>query len=98
MALVGALLLATILVPQTGALSFTAPESWKPRPAASSMRVAEFVVPKVGTDPEDADVVIYFAGGGGSVDANIQRWIGQFQQPSGAPAKDAGRSSSTSAL
>ncbi len=92
--LIGVLLVATFLVPQTGTLSYTAPESWKPRPAASSMRVAEFVVPKVGTDAEDADVVIYFfAGGGGSVDANIQRWIGQFQQPSGAPAKDAGRSS-----
>ncbi len=56
------------------------------------MRVAEFVVPKVATDPEDADVVIYFfAGGGGSVDANIQRWIGQFEQPSGVAVKDSGR-------
>ena len=91
---VDALLLTALLVPQTGTLSFTAPDAWKPRPAASSMRVAEFVVPKAGSDAEDADVVIYFfAGGGGSVDANIQRWIGQFEQPSGAAAKDSGRAS-----
>lgn len=92
-ALVAGLLLLGLLVPQTGTLTFTAPDSWKPRPAASAMRVAEFVVPKVGSDPEDAEVIVYFfAGGGGSVEANIQRWVGQLQQPSGAAAKDSGRS------
>ncbi|MBA3639695.1 MAG: hypothetical protein M3541_05040 [Acidobacteriota bacterium] len=92
-ALVAGLLLLGLLVPQTGTLTFTAPDSWKPRPACSAMRVAAFVVPKLSSDSEHAEVVVYFfAGGGGSVDANIQRWVGQFQQPDGAAAKASGRS------
>ena len=84
-------LLATILLAslssQSGTLTFTAPQTWKSRPAASSMRVAEFIVPKAPGDPEDGEVIVYFFGGtGGSVDANVKRWIGQFQQPPGAPA------------
>jgi hypothetical protein len=72
------------------ALTFTAPASWQPRPAASSMRVAEFVVPHVPGDSEDAEVIVYFfgGGGGGSVDANIDRWIGQMQQPDGSASKE----------
>jgi hypothetical protein len=89
------LLLTTLVTMQAGTLTFTAPPAWKSRAAASSMRVAEFVVPKAAGDPEDAEVIVYFFGGtGGSVDANIQRWIGQFQQPPGAPA-DGGRTSFT---
>jgi hypothetical protein len=88
---VNTILVATVLMisaaAQTGSLTFTAPSAWRPRPAASKMRVAEFVVPKAAGDPEDAEVIVYFFGGtGGSVDANIERWIGQFQQPSGRAA------------
>jgi hypothetical protein len=84
-------LLATILltsfIDQTGSLTFTAPQAWTSRPAASSMRVAEFVVPKAQGDPEDGELIVYFFGGtGGSVEANVKRWIGQFQQAPGAPA------------
>jgi hypothetical protein len=72
---------------QSGSLAYTAPGEWKSRAPASSMRVAEFVVPRAQGDPEDGEVILYFFGGtGGSVDANVQRWIGQFQQPQGAPA------------
>jgi hypothetical protein len=85
------LLLLTFLLTapsaQSGSLTFTAPAEWKSRQAASSMRVAEFVVPRAQGDPEDGELIVYFFGGtGGSVDANVQRWIGQFQQPAGAPA------------
>jgi hypothetical protein len=77
----------------TATLQFTAPATWKTRPASSSMRVAEFIVPRVQTDPEDAEVIVYFfGGGGGSVDANIERWVGQFEQESGAAAKAGPRS------
>ena len=87
------LLLGVLVTAQAGTLAFTPPPAWQPRPAASSMRVAEFVVPKAAADPEDAEVVVYFfGGGGGSVEANIQRWVGQFRQPSGAAARDGGRS------
>jgi hypothetical protein len=65
---------------QTGTLTFTKPTTWTDRAAASSMRVAEFVVPKASGDSEDAEVIVYyFGGGGGSVDANLQRWTTQFQ-------------------
>ena len=88
--LAGVVVLASTLL-QSGALTFTAPSAWRPRLAASTMRVAEFVVPRAPGDTEDADVIVYYFGGtGGSVDANITRWIGQFQQPAGKPA-DPGR-------
>ncbi len=65
---------------QAGTLTFTKAAAWTDRPAASSMRVAEFVVPKAPGDSEDADVIVYyFGGGGGSVEANLQRWASQFQ-------------------
>ena len=73
-------LVMAILPSQAAILTFTKPGTWTDRPAASSMRVAEFVVPKVPGDAEDADVIVYYFGGsGGSVDANLQRWTTQFQ-------------------
>ena len=73
-------LLAGVLVVQSGTLTFTKPVAWKDRAPASSMRVAEFVVPRAAGDTEDADVIVYyFGGGGGSVEANLQRWATQVQ-------------------
>ena len=74
-------------------LNFTAPSTWQTRPAASTMRVAEFVVPKAPGDSEDAELIVYFFGAaaGGSADANIDRWIGQMQQPDGSASKDKAR-------
>ena len=73
-------------------LTFTAPAAWHTRPAASAMRVAEFVVSKVAGDPEDAEVVVYFFGVTvGSVNSNVDRWIGQMQQPDGSASKDKAR-------
>src|SRR5262245_43031422 len=81
MSLCTVLVLATTILPgQAATLTFTKPAAWTDRAAASSMRVAEFVVPKVAGDPEDAEVIVYYFGGtGGSVDANLQRWTTQFQ-------------------
>jgi hypothetical protein len=65
---------------QTGSVTFTKPAAWQDRAPASSMRVAEFVVPKAPGDSEDGEVIGYFfGGGGGSVEANLQRWTSQFQ-------------------
>ena len=59
------------------------------------MRVAEFVVPRADGDPEDGEVIVYFFGGsGGSVDANIERWIGQFRTADGGPVTSPPRKSS----
>ena len=65
-------------------LTYSAPPAWKPVATSSSMRVAQFALPHAQDDANDAELVIYYFGGsGGSVDANIQRWIGQMQQPDG---------------
>ena len=70
-------------------LSFTAPEGWKPAATSSSMRVAQFVLPRAAGDSQDAELVVYYFGGsGGTIDANIDRWVAQMQQPAGAkPAR-----------
>jgi hypothetical protein len=69
-------------------LTFSSPKEWKSTPTTSSMRVAQFVLPKSAGDAQDAELVIYYFGGdGGTVDANIERWVGQIQQADGKPSK-----------
>jgi hypothetical protein len=36
-------------------------------------------------------IVYYFGGEGGSVEANMDRWVGQMQQPDGKPSKSVAR-------
>jgi hypothetical protein len=70
-------------------LAYTAPADWRTRPASSSMRVAEFIVPRAQGDAEDGELILYYFGtGAGTIDANIDRWIGQIQQPDGSSTKD----------
>lgn len=65
-------------------LAFTTPDGWKPSGPSSSMRVAQFVLPRAAGDAQDAELVVYYFGGsGGTVDANIERWLGQMHQPDG---------------
>jgi hypothetical protein len=71
-----------------GPFSLTVPADWKAKPTASGMRAAEFELPASGGQ---AEVIVYYFGesGAGSVQANIDRWVGQFTQPDGSPSKDA---------
>jgi hypothetical protein len=63
-----------------GSIDFDVPKSWQSQPPSSGMRVAQAVIPGPGGPGELA--VFYFGpGGGGSVDANIQRWIEQMESP-----------------
>ena len=65
-------------------LRYDAPDDWIERPSGSPMRVTEFLLPRVPGDAEDAELVVfYFGGSGGSIEANLQRWIGQMEQPDG---------------
>jgi hypothetical protein len=82
------MLIATATLAFAG-LTYTAPPAWHTRPPASSMRVAEFVVPKAPGDADDAELIVYYFGaaGGGGAEANIDRWIGQVQQPDGSDSK-----------
>jgi hypothetical protein len=74
------------------ALKFTAPAGWIAETPSSGMRKAQYTLPRVEGDPEDAKMVVFFfEGQGGSVQANIDRWIGQFTKADGSPATDAAR-------
>ena len=65
-----------------GGISWTAPAAWKAQPQRP-MRAATYVVPRAAGDNEDGECgVFYFGSGqGGSVDANMKRWIDQFESP-----------------
>lgn len=71
-------------------LTSKAPAAWKEIKTTSQMRFKQFAVPKVEGDEADAELVIYFfgTGGGGGVQANIDRWKGQFKPPEGKSIDD----------
>ena len=77
----------------TGELRYKAADGWVKEQTTSSMRVAQYKLPKTEGDPEDALLVLYFFGAtqGGAVQANIDRWISQMQQPDGSASKDKAR-------
>ena len=53
------------------------------------MRVAEFILPKAPGDAEDASLIVYYFGGqGGSIEANLERWVNQMAQPDGSPSHE----------
>ena len=70
---------------QEGTLKWTAPAKWQSVPNTSSMRLATWRVPKLAGDVEDPEIYVMQAGG--SVDANVQRWIGQFDEAGQKTAK-----------
>ncbi len=76
---------------QKSELKFKVPPGWVEEERASSMRVAQYKLPKAPGDTEDASLVLYYfgPGQGGSTAANIDRWIGQMKQEDGSAAKGA---------
>jgi hypothetical protein len=64
-------------------------KTWVEAPTSSSMRAAQWSLPGAG-GAADAELVVYYfgTGGAGGVDANLDRWLGQFQQPDGSASKD----------
>ena len=72
-----------------GDLRFKAPDGWTTEKSSSSMRVAQYKLPKAEGDKEDASLVLYYFGAnqGGTAQANIDRWIGQIQNPDGSDSK-----------
>lgn len=69
-----------------GKIVLDAPKSWVRKQPKNKIIEHEFAIPS-GQDeqPEGRFTVM---GAGGSVDANITRWLGQFVQPDGAATKD----------
>jgi hypothetical protein len=68
-----------------GKLKLTAPETWQRKKPSSRVIDYEFAIPPVGDDENPGRATI--SGAGGSIDANIERWIGQFIQPDGSDTK-----------
>lgn len=81
-----------------GDLRLKPPEGWVSERPSSSMRVSQYQLPAAGGDAEAASLVVYYfgPGQGGSVDANLERWIGQMQPPDGRPSKDKAKTETTS--
>ncbi len=73
-----------------GELRYKVPEGWTTEKPTSDMRVAQYKLPKAAGDSEDALLIVYYfgVGQGGPAQANIDRWVGQMQQPDGQPSKD----------
>jgi len=60
------------------------------------MRFAQYKLPKAGGDSEDGLLIVYYfgLGQGGPAQANIDRWIGQMQQPDGSSSKEKAKTES----
>ncbi len=82
-------------VPSSGSsdlatVNYSVPDGWVKEAPTSSFRKDQFRLPRAEGDPEDAEMTIFYfgPGQGGSVEANIERWIGQFSRPDGSSARD----------
>ncbi len=69
-----------------GKLLLEAPASWERKKPKVNFIEHEFAVPA--TKGDDADGRITVMGAGGDLDANIERWINQFDQPDGSETKN----------
>jgi hypothetical protein len=67
-------------------LALKVPKEWETQQVTSQMRLAQFALPGPGGDAEL--VVFRFPGGAGGVQANIDRWKGQFKPPEGKTIDD----------
>jgi hypothetical protein len=69
-----------------GELRLKAPASWTRKRPQTSIVEHEFAAAPSKGDTAEGRMTIMAAGGG--VEANVDRWIGQFTQPDGASTKD----------
>lgn len=78
--------LALLLAQSVAGLKWTVPAPWKTEAGARPMRAATYTIPPAAGDSDSAECAVYFfgQGQGGGIDANMERWKGQFGS---APAK-----------
>lgn len=69
-----------------GPLKLTAPEGWKKVKPQNRVIEHEFAIEPAEGDSQPGRATV--TGAGGAVQANIDRWIGQFVQPDGSETKD----------
>jgi hypothetical protein len=73
-----------------GPIKAKVPGEWTEQTPSSSMRKAQYALPKISGDSDDGELAVFYfgPGQGGSVEANIERWIGQISQSDGSSSKD----------
>jgi hypothetical protein len=69
-----------------GDITWKKPDAWKEGTNPSAMRKATYIVPKAAGDAEDGELSVSAAGG--ALDANIDRWRGQFEENPEAKKSD----------
>jgi hypothetical protein len=76
-------------------LAWTAPDTWQSG-SERPMRAATYMISPVEGDPEAGEVAVFYFGAsqGGDVQSNVDRWIGQFEQPDGSDSKSVAKSGS----
>lgn len=67
-------------------LEIEAPKGWRVVQPTSRMIQAEFALPKADGDDQDGRLTIMMAGG--TIDANVQRWRGQFEDLDAKPVEE----------
>jgi hypothetical protein len=69
---------------EAAGIAWTVPAAWELGPA-HQIRLATYRIRAIAGDPEDAECAVYFfgPGQGGTVEANIERWVHQFTAPDG---------------
>lgn len=69
------------------------PPSFKRVPPSNPMRKASYVVPRAAGDAEDGELTVFYfgPGQGGSIDANVDRWVKQFGEIKPGDVKRADR-------
>jgi hypothetical protein len=70
--------------PAVTPVNYAAPTAWQKEQPRSNMRSDQYRLPRAEGDAEDGELAV-FPGLGGGVDANIDRWKGQFSTPEGQP-------------
>jgi hypothetical protein len=69
------------------------PPAFKRVPPSNPMRKAAFIVPRIEGDNEDGELTVFYfgPGQGGSIDANVDRWVKQFGEVKPSDVKRADR-------
>jgi hypothetical protein len=67
----------------SGAVKWTRPARWTEGPA-KQMRTATYLIPAAAGDSEGAECAVFMNIGGG-IQANIDRWVGQFEKTDATP-------------
>jgi hypothetical protein len=74
-------------------ITWVDPPAFKRVPPSNPMRKAAFIVPRSEGDKEDGELTVFYfgPGQGGSIDANVDRWVKQFGEVNPSDVKRADR-------